>query len=115
MRIHTDANGLAVNAIYRLADGTEVAGRVYQVLMGVNGQLDVVFQRGSVAEHGVNGLTNEALLEIVKHRLCVLEDEQPSRHNVSAISCIEAAIKQLEARAEAVNALIEDADRGARA
>ena len=32
MRIHTDHNGVAVNAISKLADGTDVQGHVYQVL-----------------------------------------------------------------------------------
>lgn len=29
MRIHTDHNGVAVNAIYRLSDGTDVEGHRY--------------------------------------------------------------------------------------
>ena len=34
MRIHTDHNGVAVNAISTLTDGSDVEGHLYQVLIG---------------------------------------------------------------------------------
>ena len=55
MRIHTDHNGVAVNAISKLADGTDVEGHQYQVLAGPM-VLTVDFQRGGVATNGVNGV-----------------------------------------------------------
>jgi len=40
----------------------------YQVISGDN-TCRIQFQNGPIAENGVNGLTNEALLTIVEHRL----------------------------------------------
>ena len=68
MRIHTDHNGVAVNAISTLADGSDVEGHLYQVLIGPK-TLSLEFQNGPVKEAGVNGLTNEALLAVLAHRI----------------------------------------------
>jgi len=35
---------------------------------------DVIFQNGPIPENGVNGLTQEVLLEIVEHRLACFQD-----------------------------------------
>lgn len=97
MRIYTDHNGVAVNAISRLADGTNVEGHVYQVLAGTK-TLAVEFQRGGVAANGVNGVTNEALLNIVQHRLEFLNRQFPCAENAAAIKGVVDALFQLEAR-----------------
>lgn len=97
MRIHTDHNGVAVNAIHTLADGTDVEGHQYQILAGASSQtLD--FQRGPVKEAGVNGATNEALLAILVHRLQYLNGKFPCRENSLAITKLQEAQMWLNAR-----------------
>lgn len=90
MRIHTDDNGVAVNAISSLADGTDVVGHVYQVLTGPK-SLQVEFQQGAVKENGVNGVTNEALLSILIHRTEVLNKRFPCRENSLAVTKMQEA------------------------
>lgn len=97
MRIHTDHNGVYVNAISQLGDGTNVEGHVY----GVQAHLhftEISFQRGGVAEHGVNGMTNEALLAILIHRTKFLDGKFPCDENKRAINHLEEALANLEVR-----------------
>lgn len=100
MRIHTDHNGLAVNAISRLADGTDVAGHHYQVLVGSE-QVTIDFQRGPVKDNGVNGLTNEALLAILIDRTKQLDDKFPCKENKEAIHHMGEALAWLNKRTAA--------------
>lgn len=97
MRIHTDHNGVAVNAISALADGTDVEGHEYQVLAGTNNS-QISFQRGPVKENGVNGITNEALLAILIHRTKYLNAQFPCDENERSIQHMEEALVNLEAR-----------------
>lgn len=97
MRIHTDHNGVAVNAISTLADGTDVEGHQYQVLAGTN-NIALEFQKGPVQENGVNGLTNEALLAILIHRTKHLDSKFGCDENKRAIAHMEDALVNLEAR-----------------
>ena len=90
MRIHTDHNGVAVNAISTLTDGSDVEGHLYQVLIGPKA-LSLEFQNGPVKEAGVNGLTDEALLAVLTHRIGVLNKKFPCRENSLAITKIEEA------------------------
>ena len=90
MRIHTDDNGVAVNAISKTADGTDVEGHLYQVLAGPK-TVHLEFQMGAVKENGVNGLTNEALLAALIHRTNVLNKRFPCRENALALTKIEEA------------------------
>lgn len=97
MRIHTDNNGVAVNAISMLADGTNVEGHQYQILAG-SADIDLHFQIGPVQENSVNGITNEALLAVLAHRIKYLNDKHPCRENAIAITKVEEALHWLEAR-----------------
>ena len=97
MRIHTDDNGVAVNAISKTADGTDVEGHLYQVLAGPK-FVHLEFQMGAVKENGVNGLTNEALLAALIHRTNVLNKRFPYRENALAITNMEQALMWLEKR-----------------
>lgn len=97
MRIHTDKNGVAVNAMSTLADGTNVAGHLYQVLAGPK-TIAVEFQNGAVKEHGVNGVTNEALLAILIHRTQVLNERFPCRENSIAITKMQEALMWFDKR-----------------
>lgn len=97
MRIHTDHNGVAVNAISTLSDGTKVEGHYYQVLAREK-TLTVDFQRGGVADNGVNGVTNEALLAILIHRTKFLDSKFGCDENKRAIQHMEEALCNLEVR-----------------
>lgn len=97
MRIHTDNNGVAVNAISKLADGTDVDGHEYHVLFGPAAAV-IEFQNGPVAENGVNGLTNEALLSILVHRTKAINKKFPCRENSIAITNMEQALMWFEKR-----------------
>ena len=97
MRIHTDHNGVAVNAISKTHDGKDVEGHLYNILHGVT-QTDIHFQDGPVAEFGVNGPTNEALLAILIHRTKFLNGKFPCRENSLAITKMEEALMWLEKR-----------------
>lgn len=97
MRIHTDNNGVAVNAISRLANGTDVEGHEYQIMAG-KPVAHISFQRGPVKEVGVNGITSEALLAILIHRANVLNGKFPCRENALAITNMEQALMWFEKR-----------------
>ncbi len=99
MRIFTDANGVAVNAISSLQDGSNVEGHHYQVLAGTS-STSVIFQHGGVVEHGVNGLTTESLLAICIHRTKFLNSQFPCHENLCAIAAMETALGEFEARTE---------------
>lgn len=97
MRIHTDHNGVAVNAVTSLDDGTKVEGHEYVVLAGSR-STSISFQRGAVKDNGVNGMTNEALLAILIHRTKFLDDIFPCQENKRAIQHMEDALTHLEVR-----------------
>ena len=97
MRIHTDRNGLAVNAISKTAAGEMVEGHLYSIHVGAR-TVALEFQRGPVKQHGVNGLTNEALLAVLIHRTCYLDAQFPCAENTQAICAMVRALEALEAR-----------------
>lgn len=85
-RIHEDHNGVIVNAISKTADGKDVAGHQYQILIppGKDTPAQVItinFQDGPVKEFGTNGLTSEALLAILSDRTQVLNSKFPCFQN----------------------------------
>lgn len=100
MRIYTDRNDLRVNAISTLGNETNVEGHYYQVLAGAN-NFAIEFQQGNPAEHGVNGVTNEAVLAILLHRTKFLNAKFPCPENENAIGHMEQALHYLEARTAA--------------
>lgn len=60
---------------------------------------EIRFQQGGLAEVGANGITNEALLEIVAHRLaCFQAGPFACRENDSALNHIQHAIDWLARR-----------------
>lgn len=97
MRIHTDENGVAVNAIFTTGDGKNVDGHLYQVLAGPK-TLNVEFQQGAVKENGVNGITSEALLAILIHRTEVLNKRFPCRENSIATTKMQEALMWFDKR-----------------
>lgn len=78
--------------IYRIAvlNGTEVAKPVC---------VDVAFQNGPIAEAGVNGISQEALLAIVEDRLIGFQSGPFScRENAIALTKIQEAMMWLQKR-----------------
>lgn len=66
---------------------------------GVSGAQHIRFQEGPVSEHGVNGVSNEALLAIVADRLRGFQSGQYScRENALALTKIEEALHWLHQR-----------------
>lgn len=45
-----------------------------------------------------DGTTNEAVLQVLIHRMKVLQEKMPSEHNEKAIAHLEGALAELEAR-----------------
>lgn len=96
-RIYTDENGSYANAISTEADGTDVRGHLYH-LAGGPFVTTLRFQLGPVKEVGVNGVTNEAVLEVLLHRMQHLNAQFPCRENSLAITNLEQALMWLERR-----------------
>ena len=101
MRIYTTENEqLYVNAISKLANGSDVEGHLYFTQAGIhNGS--VQFQRGPVPTNGVNGITNECLLHILIHRTTYLNNKFPCAENAQAIAAMGLALKAFESRTAA--------------
>ncbi len=93
--IHFDPNGVMVTHNIWLETPTEtvelVPGHFYDVLAGTE-TLPIQFQLGPVKEHGVNGITNEALLAVLIHRTNILNNNFPCDENKRAISYMENAL-----------------------
>lgn len=71
----------------------------YRDSVGDNRIQGVSFQQGPVAEHGINGITNEALIAIVIDRLeGAQEGPYKSRYNALAITKLEEAVLWLARR-----------------
>lgn len=93
--IHTDHNGVEV---IHLVDAVHPAGHRYVIQHPDYFASEVLFQNGPVKEVGINGITNEALLAVVLHRLRELNKQFPCRENSLAITNIEQGVMWLEAR-----------------
>lgn len=63
------------------------------------GDVSIIFQCGGIAEHGVNGVTQEALLAIVADRLeCFQAGPFASVYNQQALEHVKAAQDALQSR-----------------
>lgn len=86
-------------------NGLEYTGQHYKIVMpAVNGDdpevIELSFQAGSIAEAGVNGLTNECLLAVLIHRMKILNRTLPCEENNRAIGHLEDALANLEVRTQ---------------
>lgn len=60
---------------------------------------EIIFQNGPVTEEGPNGVSNEALLAVVEHRLkCFQSGDYSCRENAIALTKVQEAILWLHAR-----------------
>ena len=97
-------NGLNVLKIVVLDEpGAGNACHHYHVEWNINGQVcdacDVRFQNGPIAENGVNGLSNEALLAIVLDRITSFQaGNYADEWNADAMDHIEQAMSALKTR-----------------
>ena len=96
MRIHTDPNGLYVNAMFT-SNEKDVEGHQYVIVAGVKSTL-LDFQQGAIKEAGLNGITNESLLDVIIHRMNYLNKRFPCIENENAIKCLNDALSHLNAR-----------------
>lgn len=58
------------------------------------------FQNGLISEHGVNGVTNEAVLEALIDRMGKLQQTMPCRENALAITKMEEALMWFNRRTQ---------------
>lgn len=93
--IHKDNNDVCVD---HMSAPNYPDGHWYQIFHPEKFTVDITFQNGPIKEHGVNGITNEALLAIILHRLRVLNHIYPCRENSLAITNIEQGLMWLEQR-----------------
>ena len=94
------------NSVYRDALGnlvqplpTELGHNRYDI-HGPNDSFrqEIYFQNGSPMQNGVNGLSNEAIIATVLHRISKQNESYPSAYNVLTIYLLEAALTALHAR-----------------
>lgn len=78
-----------------------LAGRTYMVELNELRTIDIEFQAGNPAVHGVNGLTNELLLAILIDRTKVLDSEQPCDENKLALDYMQSALECFQERINA--------------
>lgn len=91
MRVHTECDGkLFVNSISAV-DGKDVEGHLYYIQTGASSS-QIQFQQGTVPVEGVNGVTNEALLAILIHRIKFLNSKVPCLENSEALFRLEKAM-----------------------
>ena len=99
--IHEDHNGITVIHNEWMDCGFDNIeldhGHFYDIKVG-NRKVGIDFQHGPVKENGVNGITSEALLAIILHRLRILNTNFPCRENSLAITNIEQGLMWLEQR-----------------
>lgn len=78
--------------------GSGGASHVYRVA-SANRSMLVQFQNGPIAEHGVNGISQEALLAIVADRLeCFQTGPYACAENAMALTHVKLAMGQLASR-----------------
>lgn len=101
IEIHKDHNGVSAthNQWFDTDNGQQELdhGHFYDIQVG-NRIVNIDFQHGPVKEHGVNGLTSEALLSVLIHRTKILNDRFPCDENKRAITYMENALALFEQR-----------------
>ncbi|EXQ87229.1 hypothetical protein J670_1287 [Acinetobacter baumannii 1058283] len=61
-------------------------------------EISLHFQDGPIPEHGVNGVTSEALLKVLIHRTKTLDKKFPSKLKKKAIIYMESALEEFNKR-----------------
>lgn len=60
--------------------------------------INLTFQDGSISEHGVNGTTNEEVIQLLIDRIESLNKIMPSEYNNAAVSNLQTALYMLGQR-----------------
>jgi len=77
----------------------EAAMAIDEAVVEAHPGQSIIFQCGGIAEKGLNGVTNEALLAIVRDRLeCFQAGPFPSQENATALAGINNALRALQQR-----------------
>jgi len=97
-QLHKDHNGVWAQAIGKY-NGIDVEGHMYQIGHSI-ALTTLYFQHGPVKEKGINGVTNEALLAIIMHRLGYLNQQFPCKENQDAMHGIAIAQRALNERTQ---------------
>ena len=95
MRIYDGQHGIYVNAISE-TQGKDVNGYLYQIYAGISVH-GIRFHQGDPKD-GLNGITNEALLSILIHRLQTLNEKVQCDENEAAMILLERTLEVLNKR-----------------
>ena len=92
-----------IMSVYAQGEPEDKSGAysLYELAMGQSSEVMayIKFQKGTVPENGVNGITNESLLEIVAHRLeCFQNGEFRCPENAKALNKIQESLLWLHER-----------------
>ena len=100
--IYTSPTGATTVVVLDQPHPVNGACHRYQVRLTEHGNelgQTIEFQNGPIAENGINGIANEDLLEIVKHRLEGFQrGEFKSEANAQALTGVQLALYHLNAR-----------------
>lgn len=96
--VHTDNNNVSVMTVETAANGTNISGHLYKVMMGDVELTEIQFQFGGVEKNGVNGVTSEALLAILIDRTDALNGQFPCEENEAAIKGMKEALASFNLR-----------------
>lgn len=96
---NADNNGVQV-----FHSGASQSGHEYVIVFrrkdGDEDHNYITFQQGAVKEVGMNGITSEALLQILIHRTECLDMEFPCKENTTAIRAMTDALNAFNERTE---------------
>lgn len=84
--------------IQHITSDDVLPGHKYQISNGESWLDTIEFQRGAIAENGVNGVTSEVLIEILIHRTNALNAQLPCPENEKVVSALLSALDALEER-----------------
>lgn len=69
----------------------------YSIAYG-NKEIELFFQNGPIKDDIPNGITNESLLTILKHRINALNEKNPCMMNINCLHYLDKAEQALEER-----------------
>ncbi|MEY2864566.1 MAG: putative exported protein [Pseudomonadota bacterium] len=97
-----ERDGMTVDSLTHNVEGVDIVpdGCEYFVSHsdGDGDVASILFQNGPVSDNGINGLTNEVLLEILLHRTAVLDGRFPCHENKMALKHMREALVFLDMR-----------------
>lgn len=102
--VYEDADGRVVHSINSDQAGPFLMepahGYWYQLVLPEEGVVDVHFQRGNPASFGINGFTNEAMIQVLVDRIRRQNAKVSCEHNELALEYLHSALEALNARTQ---------------